>query len=111
MRTTWRAKNEAYVNSVKNVIREIKTPIHAQAAATLIAHPVETIGTENLVVAAACVVVLAGTVMATKTKKKATIEFEVDQEMMPVKKESKKVIKKTLKNILKTNNAKATLIN
>ena len=78
----------------------------------MIVHPVETIGTENLVIAAACVVVLAGTVMATKTKKKsATIEFEVDQEMMPVKKESKKVIKKTLKNILKNNNAKATLIN
>ena len=25
--TNWKAKNEAYVNSVKDVIREIKTPV------------------------------------------------------------------------------------
>ena len=77
---------------------------------TMAAHPVETIGTDNLIAAAACAVILAGTVLATKQKKKATIEFEVDQEMVPTK-ESKKVIKKTLAKIMKNNSAKATLIN
>jgi Txe/YoeB family toxin of Txe-Axe toxin-antitoxin module len=30
IKTTWKAKNEAYVNSVKAVIREIQTPVRAQ---------------------------------------------------------------------------------
>ena len=65
IRTNWKANNERFVNSVKDVVREIKTPTRAQAT-TMIAHPVETVGTENLIVAAACAVILAGTVMATK---------------------------------------------
>ena len=110
IKTNWKAKNQAFKNSVKDVIREIKTPTAAQAS-TLIAHPVETVGTENLIAAAACAVILIGTVAATKQKKKAVIEFEVDQEMVPTTKESKKVIKKTLAKIMKNNSAKATLIN
>jgi hypothetical protein len=110
--TNWKAKNQAFQNSVKDVIREIQTPARVQAqAATMIAHPVETFGTENLIIAASCAVILAGTVLATKQKKKATIEFEVDCEMAPTQKESKKVIKKTLAKIMKSNSAKATLIN
>lgn len=44
-------------------------------------------------------------------KKTDKFEFEVDTEMVPAPKESKKAIKNTLKNIMSKNNAKTTLIN
>jgi len=75
----------------------------------MMAHPVETIGNENLLIAAGCLVVLAVATTAAVKKNKKTIEFEVDQEMAP-RKESKKMIKKTLANIMKKSDAKATLI-
>jgi cystathionine beta-lyase family protein involved in aluminum resistance len=109
IKTTWKARNTAYVNSVKAIVQELKTPISASAV-SMIAHPVETVGTENMIVAASCAAILA-VVLGMKSKKASkSIEFEVDCEMVP-QKESKKVIKKTLAKIMKNNSAKATLMN
>jgi len=45
-----------------------------------------------------------------QSTKKTEIEFDIDNEAIPVPKENKKAIKQTLKNIMAKNNAKTTLI-
>ena len=76
----------------------------------MIAHPVETVGEENVIIGVSCLVILAAATVMTAKKSKKTIEFEVDCEMAPTKKEARKMIKKTLANIMKKNDAKTTLI-
>lgn len=77
----------------------------------------EQISTDDVMLIAAFGVLVVATLAAIASKfgsaKKADkFEFDVDTEMcpMPTQKESKKAIKKTLKNIMAKNNAKTTLI-
>jgi len=49
--------------------------------------------------------------LSNKGKASKTVEFDVEDLEMTNKKESKKQIKKTLKDIMKTSNTKVTLMN
>lgn len=70
--------------------------------------------TQDMVMVISCfgVVVFAVLAAAMKKQSKKTefVEFAVDAENCPAPKESKKEIKKTLKNIMAKNSAKTSLI-
>lgn len=102
-------------NRIKKLIRgAIKITHNAEIIDSV---EMEQLSTDDVMLIAAFGVLVVATLAAIASKfgsaKKADkFEFDVDTEMcpMPTQKESKKAIKKTLKNIMAKNNAKTTLI-
>jgi hypothetical protein len=113
------AKNQKIEQNIQDIVDDIDSKVTVTMAAQEI--PTENITLEDSILYstifvftfAAILASISNKLVATPSKKE-TIEFDIEStEMIKIdapKKENKKVIKKTLANIMKKNNAKTTLI-
>jgi hypothetical protein len=113
------AKNQKIEQKIQDIVNDIDSKVTVTMAAQEI--PTENITLEDSILYstifvftfAAILASISNKLVATPSKKE-TIEFDIEStEMIKIdapKKENKKVIKKTLANIMKKNNAKTTLI-